>query len=72
MTNKKNDPDYILPNISFWPPLNPDPACEHCGGTGYSRTVGPGFDVLGRCHCNVDRLRTATGTTKIWRIEADG
>jgi hypothetical protein len=42
----------------IWPPLNPDPNCEHCGGTGYKRIRDDEaqIDVTGRCHCNVERL----------------
>jgi hypothetical protein len=42
---------------AFWPPLNSDPKCERCGGTGYARSCDKtGTVSVGRCQCNVDRL----------------
>lgn len=39
----------------LWPPLNPDPACERCGGTGYSVSRDEDGPVSsGRCQCNTE------------------
>jgi hypothetical protein len=58
MTDRRHDADWLLDtlkNATIWPPLNPDPACERCDGTGYSRSMG----TVGRCQCNVDSLEAA-------------
>lgn len=43
-------------DLGFWPPLDPDPTCTRCGGTGYSRVLGPDVDTTGRCVCNTRNL----------------
>jgi hypothetical protein len=32
-------------------PFDPDPECPFCSGVGYRRSVGAGFDTVGRCEC---------------------
>jgi hypothetical protein len=41
----------------FWPPLNPDPDCTICGGTGYQRILDDEIDIAGRCSCNIRQRR---------------
>lgn len=45
----------------FWPPLDPDPDCTICGGTGYQRIKDGALkiDVAGRCSCNVRHKGTS-------------
>jgi hypothetical protein len=39
----------------FWPPLNPDPDCTMCGGTGYRHIKDDAaeIDIADRCPCNI-------------------
>jgi hypothetical protein len=41
-------------NATF--PINPDPDCPHCSGTGFSCQHRPGFDLLNLCECSAERL----------------
>jgi hypothetical protein len=43
----------------FSPPLNPDPDCTICGGTGYQRIKDDALkiDIAGRCSCNIRHRR---------------
>jgi hypothetical protein len=46
--------DKTKSNTTF--PINPDPTCPHCGGTGFSCQRGLGYDLVSVCQCNADRL----------------
>jgi hypothetical protein len=37
-------------------PINPQPDCAHCGGTGFARQHRSGYDLINVCQCNIDRL----------------
>ena len=56
-------------------PFDPDPDCPFCSGVGFVRTVGDGFDQVGRCECTnwstTAELRRSKGLTMKQAMEEE-